>query len=92
MKRIMNVLIRNCILLLVIPILFNACQKKQEYVSAEVKFSNGTQKTIESFRREIISHAMYSKIRTDVEQITYTERDNLWVEVGPYEIEIPFKS
>lgn len=84
------------LLYLVISALFISCNNKQDQqkygsFSAEVKFASGTQITVESFLRVIISHAMYSQIRTDVPQITYTYRDNLLLETGPYEIEVPFK-
>jgi hypothetical protein len=95
-KRKMN--IGTCLLFLVVPFLFPSglngqkpSSKGIEPVLAEIKFSNGTQKTVEAFRREIVSHAMYSQIRTDIPQTTYTYRDNLSIEIGPYEIEIPFK-
>jgi len=86
-----------CLLFVVIPILFLSCQNRQEKslkgnesFTAGIKFSNGNQKTVEAFCRVTISHAMYSQIRTDIPQITYTYRSNLPVETGPYEIEIPF--
>ncbi|MFO7657944.1 MAG: hypothetical protein R6W78_12850 [Bacteroidales bacterium] len=59
--------------------------------SAKISFKDGNVQQYDNFHRLVVSHALYSEIRTDVPDVTYVKKYSLPVDIGPYETDVPFE-
>ncbi len=65
--------------------------EREKLFSAEITFTNGSKESVNNFRRETVGQVWYLRIRTDVPTTTYTNFHDINVDIGPYNVTIPFE-